>query len=262
MNRSLISSVVAVCVAGLVYADQATRSLQQTLKEQGVYYGTVTGEKSAETTAAIRRYQIRNGLHVTGELNEETLRGLNSSLNSLAATFRPNSKPAALQPDSTRLDANARLSQSSPSPAAGEPGRRLDVSPSYSASFYRSAPVRVNRGVVAGAQYQLMTRGYYRGPVDGKYGTNTASAVRAFQSSAGLPATGRLDTQTVDALGLPDRQFAYSAPGSGTEDAWIPMTKFKHRKWKVKWKSYERPWGNDEQRQANRDFSLNGYNED
>ena len=51
-------------------ADQTIRSLQQTLKDQGFYYGAVTGDKSAETTAAIRRYQIRNGLQLTGELNE------------------------------------------------------------------------------------------------------------------------------------------------------------------------------------------------
>jgi len=42
-----------------VRADQTIQSVQQALTEQGFYYGNVTGEKSAETTAAIRRYQIR-----------------------------------------------------------------------------------------------------------------------------------------------------------------------------------------------------------
>ena len=53
--------------------------MQQTLKRQGFYYGAVTGEKNTETTAAIRRYQIRNGLQVTGELNDETLRSVKSN---------------------------------------------------------------------------------------------------------------------------------------------------------------------------------------
>ena len=75
-------------------ADQTTQSVQQALADQGFYYGNATGEKSAETTAAIRRYQIRNGLQVTGELNEEKLRSVNSSPNSVAGAARPNSKPA------------------------------------------------------------------------------------------------------------------------------------------------------------------------
>ena len=76
MKRSLLWFVVTLCTVSLVRADQAMRSLQQTLKDRGFYYGTVTGDKSAETNAAIRRYQIRNGLQVTGEINEETLRSV------------------------------------------------------------------------------------------------------------------------------------------------------------------------------------------
>ena len=58
--------IVTLCAVNLVHADQTIRSLQQALKDQGFYYGAATGEKSAETIAAIRRYQIRNGLKVTG----------------------------------------------------------------------------------------------------------------------------------------------------------------------------------------------------
>jgi peptidoglycan hydrolase-like protein with peptidoglycan-binding domain len=38
--------------------------VQQALKDQGFYYGDVNGEKTADTTAALRRYQIRNGLQI------------------------------------------------------------------------------------------------------------------------------------------------------------------------------------------------------
>ena len=85
MKRPLLCFVVTLCAVSLVRADQTIRSLQQTLKNQGFYYGAVTGDKSAETTAAIRRYQIRNGLQVTGEINEETLRSVNPSSNSVAS---------------------------------------------------------------------------------------------------------------------------------------------------------------------------------
>ena len=99
-----------------------------------------------------------------------------------------------------------------------------------------------------------MSRGYYRGRVDGKNGSRTAFAVRAFQSSAGLPPTGRLDIETVKALGSSDADVAYLAPTPRQYETWIPVTKFKHGKWKVKWKRYHRPFGGedgDEDRQAN-----------
>src|ERR1043165_368195 len=60
----------------LVQADQLVESVQQALKDEGFYYGEISGEMNANLTAAIRRYQIRNGLQVTGDLNDETLQAL------------------------------------------------------------------------------------------------------------------------------------------------------------------------------------------
>ena len=60
----------------LMRADQLVESVQQALKDEGFYYGEVNGDMNANLTAAIRRYQIRNGLQVSGELNDETLRSL------------------------------------------------------------------------------------------------------------------------------------------------------------------------------------------
>ena len=192
MKRSLLCLVATLCTVSLLRADQAIRSLQQTLKDRGFYYGAVTGNKSGETTAAIRRYQIRNGLKVTGEINEETLRSVDASSNSVAsasqqaskpATIQPNSvrpdasgrlgqssaplsqpasKPPTVQPNSDRPDASADLSQSSLPPTFNQSDRAIQTNPTYSASFYQSAPLRMNRRTIAGAQYQLMSRGYYR----------------------------------------------------------------------------------------------------
>jgi len=96
-----------------------------------------------------------------------------------------------------------------------------------SASFYQSAPFRVNRDSIVRAQYQLMRRGYYRGRVDGRYGRQMAFAVQPFQSSAGLPPTGRLNAETLEALGSSDGHFAYLAPASRGYETWMPMKKFK-----------------------------------
>src|SRR5947208_7955400 len=98
MKRTITHFVVAMCVASLVRADQTVQSVQQALKNQGLYYGNATGDKSAETTAAIRRYQIRNGLQVTGEINPETLQSLDlSGKSNSVASSQPSSKPAVTQ---------------------------------------------------------------------------------------------------------------------------------------------------------------------
>src|SRR4051812_49238740 len=136
MKRSLLLFVVALSCVSLVRADQGIRSLQQTLKEQGFYYGAVTGDKNAETIAAIRRYQIRNALQVTGEINEETSRSISSRPNSVASTSQPASEPAAIQPNSARPDPRAGLSQSSPPASVNESEQSLETNPRYSASFY------------------------------------------------------------------------------------------------------------------------------
>src|SRR5215510_51461 len=79
----------------LVRADQQIESVQQTLKDEGFYYGEVSGEMNANLTAAIRRYQIRNGLQVTGALNDETLQSLGIKS---AASARRTTKPASPSP--------------------------------------------------------------------------------------------------------------------------------------------------------------------
>src|SRR5213595_757186 len=104
MKRTILQLVVALCVVGSMRADQTIQSVQQALTDQGFYYGNVTGEKSAETTAAIRRYQIRNGLQVTGEINPETLRSLNVSSNSASSPAVASNSPVTQPTDSGRND--------------------------------------------------------------------------------------------------------------------------------------------------------------
>src|SRR5258707_31650 len=81
----------------LMRADQFVESVQQALKDEGFYYGEVNGDMNANLTAAIRRYQIRNGLQVSGELNDETLRslGIKSSGSSRPTTKAASPTPAA-----------------------------------------------------------------------------------------------------------------------------------------------------------------------
>jgi peptidoglycan hydrolase-like protein with peptidoglycan-binding domain len=57
-------------------AEDQTRNVQMMLKNEGFYYGDIDGKSGSELSAAVRRYQIRNGLEVTGALNPETLGAL------------------------------------------------------------------------------------------------------------------------------------------------------------------------------------------
>src|SRR5947199_494888 len=79
----------------LTRADQLVESVQQALKDEGFYYGEVSGEMNANLTAAIRRFQIRNCLQVTGELNDETLQSLGIKSSGSA---RPTTKAASPTP--------------------------------------------------------------------------------------------------------------------------------------------------------------------
>jgi len=64
--------------------------------------------------------------------------------------------------------------------------------------------------------------------------------VRAFQFGSGLPPTGHLDTTTLNALGLSNEQLASLQPTPRQYETWMPVVKFKHGRWKVKWKKSHR----------------------
>src|SRR2546423_11855522 len=100
MNRKFfVAALVLLAACSMAWADPAVQSAQQKLKDGGFYYGEINGQKDADTTAAIRRYQIRNGLQITGDLNTETLRSLriNSKPPSIPST-RPQPTPGPPPP--------------------------------------------------------------------------------------------------------------------------------------------------------------------
>src|SRR3979409_1458549 len=99
MKRSCFAFLALLLAgAGVLRADQTNSMVQQALKEQGFYYGDITGEKTADTTAAIRRYQIRNGLQITGEIDAEMLRSLGIGAGAPRSTPAP--QPAATPAES------------------------------------------------------------------------------------------------------------------------------------------------------------------
>ena len=109
-------------------ANDQIREVQAALKTQGFYYGEVTGTENPETTAAIRRYQIRNGITVTGKLNADTLAGLGLAEKRTAAAApqpvpgpAPQPAPAAARgtPAERQVNPPPTVQQTMPKP--GEP---------------------------------------------------------------------------------------------------------------------------------------------
>jgi peptidoglycan hydrolase-like protein with peptidoglycan-binding domain len=69
------------------------KNAQQKLKNAGIYSGTVDGASGPATGTAIRSWQGRQGLPVTGRLDEETLNSLDLS-DEKEIVIKPTPRPA------------------------------------------------------------------------------------------------------------------------------------------------------------------------
>ncbi|HST30403.1 MAG TPA: peptidoglycan-binding domain-containing protein [Chthoniobacterales bacterium] len=213
--------LILILPAGMLLADPKIESVQQALKDEGFYYGEVTGNKDADTGAAIRRYQIRNGLQITGDLNDETLKalGVDSSGGRTVVKAPPTAAPgnsdsrAPLkqepEPEQTEEPTNPMTGQPFPQPQRQgqqpppQPGDgALQPTENFAGTPYEASPPQVQRDVIVSAQNILAGRGLYRGPIDGSIGPDLEFSLRAYQARVKLPITGRLDLGTLAALEL------------------------------------------------------------
>jgi peptidoglycan hydrolase-like protein with peptidoglycan-binding domain len=226
--------VILLASLATLRADEAIAKAQQALKDQGFYYGEVTGEKNTATGDAIRRYQIRNGLAITGELNDETVHSLQSNAAASASTTArapapsppsPSTDTSDLRDDSAQAGAPTRLAPIQPF-AQPPPERQTDApnpdvfvpSPNglFAGTPYESAPPEIQRKVILDAQQLLARRGLFKNEIDGSYGSALEFSLRAYQSRIGLAPTGRLDLETLAALELlPGAQMPVFVPRRG-----------------------------------------------
>jgi peptidoglycan hydrolase-like protein with peptidoglycan-binding domain len=70
---------VSLGAAGSLRADETLRAAQTRLKTGGFYFGEINGRYDSDTSVAITRYQIRNGLQITGKLDAATSQALGVS---------------------------------------------------------------------------------------------------------------------------------------------------------------------------------------
>jgi peptidoglycan hydrolase-like protein with peptidoglycan-binding domain len=243
--KAKIAALIFIGSLMVARADPMIESVQQALKDQGFYYGEVTGEMNASLTAAIRRYQIRNGLQVNGQLNSETLQSLGiSSSGSAQGAARPvPPSPAAPKPGEQSPAEGANMT---PAPVQPFPNVPQDqgvypsnpVAPNTSPTGvlartpFEAAPPDVQRNVIISAQIALARRGLYHEEVNGVYGPAMEFSLRAYQARTKLPVTGRLDLQTLAALRLlpqphqpfydPSRRRWRPPPGPPVRGEWVP----------------------------------------
>jgi peptidoglycan hydrolase-like protein with peptidoglycan-binding domain len=241
--RAKIAALIFLGSLMLARADQMIESAQQTLKDQGFYYGEITGQMSSDLTAAIRRYQIRSGLQVNGQLNAETLQSLRISSSSAA---RPAAKPASPSPAVSKPGEQSSVAGANVTPPPVQPFTNAPqdqqvfpsnpVAPPTSAGVlaqtpFETAPPEVQRNVIVSAQIALARRGLYHEEVNGIYGPAMELSLRAYQARARIPVTGRLDLQTLAALRLlpqPRQPFydpshrRWRPPPGPVRGEWVP----------------------------------------
>jgi peptidoglycan hydrolase-like protein with peptidoglycan-binding domain len=242
-----IAVLIFIASALLTRADQLVEHVQQALKDQGFYYGEINGETNANLTAAIRRYQIRNGLQVSGELNSETLQslGVTSSAPAQAATKPVSPKPAQpANPSGPRSNETAKASPAASIQPFGNAPQDQQIYPSnpvaqatslrgiLAGTPFEAAPLGVQRNVVISAQIALARRGLYHEEINGVFGPAMEFSLRAYQARSRLPVTGRLDLETLAALRLlpgtrerfydPSRGRMHPPPGPPVRGEWVP----------------------------------------
>lgn len=228
------AAVLSLTIEG--FADDRLRDVQSELKTEGFYYGEINGENTSETTAAIRRFQIRNGLEVTGTLSDETIKALGIGVAPAARVPQEVPPPAAPAPPPAaranppvdlrrdraieesdrsflhREEAQRRSAEPAqpipdedpsavPAPRSLEaPSAELPVF--FANTPYANAPRAVQESTLRRAQSFLASHNMYRDAIDGEPGPATEEAILTYQRKARLPLTGRLDLQTLNLMRL------------------------------------------------------------
>jgi peptidoglycan hydrolase-like protein with peptidoglycan-binding domain len=139
---------------------EKVRELQHRLRQLEWYFGSITGVYGPSTIKAVRGFQEKRRITVTGKVDRRTWRVL------VGMTRTP-----------TRAERHNVLV---PGPALLRQG---------------SSGLRVR-----GLQARLKQIGWYAAPVTGNYGRLTAASVRGFQAKRRIPVTGEVDQRTLGRL--------------------------------------------------------------
>jgi len=111
------------------------------------------------------------------------------------------------------VPAAAQPRTSPETPAATKPGPDTSTAPVASGT----ARAHAGGGRTQAVQTALKDKGFDPGPVDGRMGPQTRSALRAYQKKEGLPTTGNADAKTLTALKVAGASDAGAATPRNTQ---------------------------------------------
>ena len=113
-KRFVFVVAVGLAIIGSVSADDNVREVQTKLADEGCYFGEIDGAYSSDFSTALSRYQIRNGLPITGQLDAETSKALGAKPAvgpSTAATEQSSETWRGLRKRERRTSKKARRSE-------------------------------------------------------------------------------------------------------------------------------------------------------
>lgn len=160
----------------------AVRRVQKRLIALGYLEGSADGSFGNMTKEAVKAFQNKNGLTVTGRVNSSTLDKLNSS---------------------GAKKANGGSSGSSGGSSDG------------------TCQIGDTGDAVRKVQKRLIALGYLEGSADGDFGNKTKAAVKDFQDRNGLSVTGKVNSSTLNKLNSSSAKKAGSKSGSTEKLNWF-----------------------------------------
>jgi peptidoglycan hydrolase-like protein with peptidoglycan-binding domain len=158
---------------GEVVSHASTATLQRALADHKSYQGKIDGVWGPRTEAALRQYQSRNGLDVTGTVDDRTAEklGLEVERMDLEKGASERKAPVGVRSATDDPDTSVQLSA-------------------------------LNTDQVKEMQQRLQLLGYYRGPIDGAVGPGTREALRKFfDHQADLAAKGSVSNAAISLFG-------------------------------------------------------------
>ncbi len=251
MKKIILLSLCSILGAHFGWADDGTRAAQSALKAKGFYFGELDGELSAETAAAIKRFQIRNALEITGTLTPQTSEALNQGDEKPEAPHAASPAPAELPaaPSVPALPASRVPPQSAapervpvwglretPRPAeaaggaqsAGRAPEEGGFPQLFAKTPFASAPLEVQRSTVRKAQALLRRDDIFHEAIDGQPGAAFEEALLIYQRRVKLALSGRLDLETLSQMHLlPGGGPALQPFNEGSAESRVPKKAYR-----------------------------------
>lgn len=214
-------------------------NVQRLLNDLGYDAGPVDGLMGSKTRSAIRAYQIDNALPTSGRPSRSLFARLQASASGQATASNGTTSRSAvsselvadIQSELRRRGYDIAAVDGRLTGAASEAIRRyqsdagltIDGYPTQSllaslrATTTTDSTQLTTRELVRRTQTELNERGYDAGPEDGALGPKTRSAIRTYQSDAGVPVTGQVSASLLAQLEGSD--VTASAEASGQSQA-------------------------------------------